>query len=395
MLTQLNPISYANPHLIDGGVYMSGSVQFKSDRCQWVVAWNWHGKRYQISRYKGRIMQQTHPVKKRDQGYIDCCRLLSQMQGSVEEGTFRLERWTGNHFTDVIPFFESWLATKTSKKPGTIRLYKSLFENHIKPWFEGNPVQLHEIQLDTLDALSNSINLAPSSKHLCMTILRACLDYAWRSKRIGEVPPFPKKGEYGIEKNKIKWLPEKRQMAVINAIPERHRAIFLFLKYHVRRPAEAMAMHKIDYDRFNRAFHIRRGVSGGKLVSSTKTMAEHIIPCHRAMIADIERLIDAEDGTPFMFSQKGRRYSEGVLRRIWAKACKVVGEDINLYSGLKHSSMSQFVNEKHLGIAETQCLSQHAKIESVMKYIEVDLERARGLMQTEVVIVNKKNRKVG
>jgi len=389
-----NNINYATPHQLDGGVYMSGSVQFKSDRCQWVVAWNWNGKRYQISRYKGRILAQTHTIKKRDQGYVDACRLLAQMQGDVENGVFRLEKYTGERFTDVIPFFESWIATKTSKKPGTIRLYKSLFNNHIKPWFVENPVQLHEVQLDTLDALSNSINLAAASKHLCMTIFRACLDYAWRSKRIPDVPPFPKRGEYGIEQPKIKWLPEARQMAVIDAIPEKHRAIFLFLKYHVRRPAEAMAMYKIDYDRFNRAFHVRRGVSGGKLVSSTKTGAEHIIPCHRAMIEDIERLVDAQDGTPFMFSQKGRRYSEGVLRRVWSKACKVVGEDINLYAGLKHSTMSQFVNQKHMGLAEVQMVSQHAKIESVLKYVEVDLERARELMQTSDVVKPEKLRKV-
>lgn len=363
---------------------MSGSVYFKRDRAQWGVAWNWQGKRYQISRYKGRLMAQTHPNPKRDQGCIDAHRLLAQMQGDVENGVFRIEKYTGNRYTDVIPFFEQWLSTKTSKKHGTIRLYKSLFANHIKPFFEANPVQLHEVQLDTLDSLANSINLSPASKHLAMTMFRAFLDYSWRSKRIPEVPPFPKKGEYGIEQHKIKWLPEKRQMEIIEAIPEKHRAIFLFLKYHVRRPAEAMALHKIDYDRFNRAFHIRRGISGGKLVTSTKTGVEHIVPCHRAMIADIERIVDAENGSPFMFTQRGRRYTEGVLRRAWEKACQKVGEDIGLYAGLKHSSMSQFVNEKRIGIAETQVVSQHAKIESVLKYVEVELDRARELMETGV-----------
>jgi len=205
-----------------------GTVQFKVDRRQWVIAWSWQGKRYQISRYKGRLMDQTHLDPCKDQGYIDACRLLAQIQGDVENGVFRIEKYTGNRFTDVIPFFESWIATKTGKKPGTVRLYKSLFRNHIQPFFEENSVQLHEVLLDTLDALANSIELAPSSRHLCMTIFRACLDYAWRSKRIPEMPPFPKKGEYGIEQNKIKWLPELRQMAVINAIPEKHRAIYSF-----------------------------------------------------------------------------------------------------------------------------------------------------------------------
>ena len=124
-----------------------------------------------------------------------------------------------------------------------------------------------------------------------------------------------------------------------------------------------MALHKTDYDRFNKAFHIKRGVSGGKLVTSTKTRAEHIAPCHRAMISDIERLVESDKGSSFLFVNRGKRYTEGVLSRIWAKACVEVRENIGLYAGLTHSSMSQFVNEKHLGLAEVQMISQHAKIE--------------------------------
>jgi integrase len=373
---------------------MSGSVYFKRDRAQWGVAWNWQGKRYQISRYKGRLMAQTHPNPKRDQGSIDAHRLLAQMQGDVENGVFRIEKYTGQRYTDVIPFFEQWLNTKTGKKPGTIRLYKSLFSNHIKPFFEENSTQLHEIQLDTLDAMIASIRLAPSSKNLCMTIFRAFLDYAWRSKRIPEMPPFPKRSEYGIESPAIKWLPESRQMAVIEAIPEKHKAIFLFLKYHLRRPAEAMALYKMDYDQFGKSFHIRRGISGGQLVTSTKTGAEHIIPCHRAMIAEIDRLVGMNESCPFMFVQHGRRYTEGVLNRVWKKACAAVGEDIELYSGLKHSSMSQFVNEKRLSMAELQIISGHKKIESVYKYASVELGRQRELLETEAGFESEKIRKV-
>lgn len=145
-----------------------------------------------------------------------------------------------------------------------------------------------------------------------------------------------------------------------------------------------MALHKIDYDRFNKAFHIRRGVSGGKLVTSTKTMAGHTIPCHRALISDIERLVEENNGSPFMFVNRGRRYTEGGMNRLWKKACAKVGEDIGLYAGLKYSSMSRFVNEKRLGLDETQMISQHAKIESVYKYVDVDLDRTRELMETDV-----------
>jgi integrase len=378
---------------------MSGSVYFKRDRAQWGVAWNWQGKRYQISRYKGRLMAQTHPNPKRDQGCIDANRLLAQMQGDVENGVFRIEKYTGNRYTDVIPFFEQWLKTKENKKPATQNLYRNFFKVHIKPFFEANPVQLHEIQLDTLDALLSSFKLGATSAYLCMMCFRSFMDYAWRSKKIQEIPPFPKRADYGMETPAIKWLPETRQMAVINAIPECHRTIFLFLKYHIRRPAEAMSLHKIDYDRFNQAFHIRRSISGEKLVSSTKTRAEHIIPCHSAMIDEIERLIESNPDSPYIFVNRlgrlpGKRYTSKALNLIWRNACKVVGEDIDLYSGLKHSSMSQFVNEKRLSLAEVQIVSDHARMESVKKYASVELARKRELMETLSVVEDQKLRKV-
>lgn len=40
---------------------MKGSIHFNKDRQQWRIAFRWHGKRYNISRYKGRLMVKTHP----------------------------------------------------------------------------------------------------------------------------------------------------------------------------------------------------------------------------------------------------------------------------------------------------------------------------------------------
>ena len=155
----LTPQPYSattTPNTIWGEAYMAGSVQFRKDRRQWIVAWDWHGKRYQISRYKGRLMVQTHPNQKKDQGYVDACRLLAQMQGDVENGVFRVEKYTGNRYTDVISYFEHWLEQKDNRKPATLKSYRGYFKNWIKPFFEENTVQLHEIQLDTLNSMRRS-----------------------------------------------------------------------------------------------------------------------------------------------------------------------------------------------------------------------------------------------
>ena len=370
-----------------GDFCMVGTTFFKKDRRQWIVIWPWKGKRYHISRYKGRLMHQTHPNKKKDYGYIKAVELLGAMRSDVEDGCFRLEKYTGKNYTDVIPYFEKWLERKAKKKPATYKGYNSYYKNWIKPFFQKNPVQLHEVQLDTLDSLLDSIKLQPKGKHNVMMAFHAFMDYAWRSRRIPAVPPFPKKSDYELVEPSIKWLPEVRQMSIIDAIPADHRPIFLWLKYHARRPAEACALHKIDYNRFDQSFTIRRSISARKLVNSTKTRAEHLIPCHSAMIETIEALLDQNPDSPFMFTnprarKKGARYTNESLNIIWKAACKIAGEDIDLYSGLKHSTLSQLYNEKGLSISDIQDVSDHARIESVRRYAKAELPRKRALMET-------------
>ena len=236
-------------------------------------------------------------------------------------------------------------------------------------------------------------------KYSIMMMFHGFMVYAWRSKRINEMPPFPKKSDYNLRTPAIKWIPEARQMAIINAIPEQDRPIFLFLKYHIRRPAEACALHKIDYDRFNDSFIVRRSISNEVLVQSTKTGAEHVIPCHSAMIDTVRRLVSENPTSPYLFVNErargaGKRYTGNALNKIWRKACEAVGEKIDLYSGVKHSSISQMLNEKRMPASDVQLVSDHARIESLKPYMSATLARKRELMETLSVVEPERLRKV-
>jgi integrase len=387
---------------------MKGKPYYASDRNRWRVGW-WDEKAKKwrlIDKYNGNYMpctafkmnagqillnEKNKPIPDKDkcQGYKLALKLLALIQGRWEQAnrgecTFRIEEFTKRDWTDVIPYFKKWLGTKEKKKPATYKGYKSYFKNWIKPFFESYPVQIHEIQLDTLDKLLDSLKLSGKGKHNVMMCFHAFLDYAWRSKRIFEIPPFPKKEDYEIVQPTITWLPSDRQIAIIKEIPEIHQPIFWFLKYHLRRPAEACALHKCDYDLINKVFTIRRSISARKLINSTKTNKEHIIPCHSNMVPLIDYL--AQQSGDFMFQnsrarKNGKRYTNESLNIIWKTACKTLGEDIDLYSGLKHSSCSQFINEQGMALSDLQTITDHARLDSVERYAKTEVARKRELME--------------
>lgn len=374
-----------------GGVCMKGSIYAQGNR--WIVGWWYQGKQWKITRYKGRILYRTHPEKERCYGYKSAQKCLSLMQNRYEKYSkglcaFRIEEFSGKGWTDVIEFYEKWLreVIEPNRKPATIKGYRSYLRNWIEPFFQKHPVMLHEIQLDILIKLMNYINLSGKGKLNVMMAFHACLDYAWRSKFVPEMPPFPKKKEYGIVEPTIRWLPEDRQLAIIDEIPKIHRAIFLWLKYHLRRPSEACALYKEDYDIFQTVFIIRRAISARRVLNNTKTNVEHVIPCHSSF-TDTAKTLYRQNTSNFLFTnprarRDGKRYTNESLNNIWEKACKQVGENIGLYSGLKHSSCSQYINEKGLSISELQIITDHARLDSVRKYAKVEVERKRALMET-------------
>jgi len=55
-----------------------------------------------------------------------------------------------------------------------------------------------------------------------------------------------------------------------------------------------------------------------------------------------------------------------------------VSDDIDMYSGLKHISCSQFINEKGYSMDEVQMITDHVRRESVKR---VQLEAKRRLLE--------------
>ena len=377
MLTNSLQIFNLRPN--KGGICMKGSIHFRGDRGYYYVSWVHKGHPYKVYKYNGEFLYHKKLAEK----------LLACMQSDEENGFFRIEKYTREVPTDVVPYLNTWIELqKDTLSPATFKDYYNSIKNHLIPWFEKHPVQLHEIRYDILCQLLNDIKRDGKGKLNVIYCLRRCLDFALKSGRIFSMPPLPERRLYHIDEKPIDWISEARQIKIIQAIPEIHQPIFWWLKYHIRRPSEAMALMKEDYDPHTDSFIIKRAFSAKKLVQHTKTHRQHIVPCHSEF-----KLIMAK--MPHTFSQfffsnpnsrlDGHHYQHDYLVDLWNKAAASVGETIRMYAGLKHSTCSQYINEKGLSVDELQMLTDHARRDSVLKYADVQLEAKRRIMEKKVI----------
>jgi integrase len=365
---------------------MTGSVHFQKDRGRWLVMWYYEleKRRIAITRYTPTWeFLETEKLAYKQLALVQRDWEL-HLQGLAR---FNPEKYTKRGATDVTTYFEEWMreAIEPTRTPATIKTYWSYFNNWIEPFSKENPVALHEIQFDTLVKFKNFIKCSPKTKMNVVMCLHKMLEFAHRSNRIPSMPPFPKKEDYALVEPTIDWIPVEQQQAILSAIPDEHRPVFEWLMLHFRRPGEAFALHKADYDQFRNAFTIRRAVSARTVIEQTKTRKVHVIPCVDEFTDTAKKLIGQDLDSPYLFvnpraRKDGRRYTHESANIIWKAACKGVGIDIALYHGVKHTSCTNFIEEGGT-VDELQILTDHARRESVLKYADISLERKRRMMQ--------------
>jgi hypothetical protein len=282
------------------GVCLAGSISQLPNGKFYV---SWYDKKlrknWKIYKYKGLPLYNREMADK----------LLSCMQSDVENGCFRLDKYTIGE-TDVVPYLRTWLdAIETTISPATYKDYRNSIENHLALFFHSHPISLHEIQYDNLVQLLASINRKGKGKLNTMMCLHRCLRYAKKSGRIQAMPEFPERHMYQIVDPVIQWLPSERQEAVIKAIPLEHQPIFWWLKYHMRRPSEACALLKEDFDGVS--FTVRRGFSAKRAVDRTKTGDIHIVPAGSAFL-------------PYVQIEEDKQHSRGIISPYFGSSARSI-----------------------------------------------------------------------
>lgn len=381
---------------------MKGSIQAHA-RGYWVIVWYHNGRHerfYNDFLHGGSKFWIRHKNKERCIGYEMASRCLTVIRNDWEsyqrgERAFDINKYR-DKYTDVIPYMETWLKTKEGKvMPGTMKPYKIAVNKHLIPFFERHPVQLHEIQKDTINLLLSELECAPKTKMNIINVLHACLMDANESNRIPKMPGFPKKGDYQIHKKPIAWITKEEQDSIFKHIPDEHKPIFTWLRQSWRREGEAIALLRSDYDKRIDAFVIHRGISDRRIVEKTKDGEIHVWPCDDVFRPHLKPGLERQDFSPYMFTcsssrMDGKRYTREILMRVWKDACAEVGVKIDIHRGLRTSGASSAINERGWSLEEAQEYGQWSKVDTLKTfYGRYDIERIRALQRKKVVPLRK------
>ncbi|MCP5058660.1 MAG: tyrosine-type recombinase/integrase [bacterium] len=169
------------------------------------------------------------------------------------------------------------------------------------------------------------------------------------------------------------------QQAILDAIPEDARGVYLAMARLCVRPSEAVVMNarqlcadgwvNVDVSRADRTIG-----SGEKSIKNDEAKR---LPLPDDLAEWINRWVPAEDRLRrkvlFNNPRTGGPWSEAALRRQWYRACDEVGVKISLYQGTKHSTATE-LRRRGIALDVIQQLCGHRDQRSTEVYAKLGEE---------------------
>ncbi len=248
-------------------------------------------------------------------------------------------------------------------------------EGHFSFW---DDVLLHEINYGLIEDWSHWLadrKLSPKTRKNIMGAFHSFLTWLKRRGELAGIPDFawPTVPEY-----EPTILSPRTQAAVLGAIPEEERGIFLAMGLLGVRPGEARAFetHDISFDDDGIAWlEVSKAMKGYQInapIRGTKTGKTAVLPCPIELQKWIERWVPREqrlEGVAlFLNPRTGDRWTPSAIRTTWHKACDAAGcPRVSPYEGLKHSCATKLLNDG-TPLDVVQKLLRHKDARSTQKY---------------------------
>jgi hypothetical protein len=396
---------YVTDHPRKEVVCVSGTVKFEPKR----------GKngRYVVWFYNPET-KRSEPIRRNTNGDFlyskkMAKRLLNIIQGDYERRhvvPFKLSKYKDTGGTNVVNFINFYIEHGMNHMSlGGKKTAISRLRNWVIPFFKPIKVMLHEITIGRLIELANYPPLKFKTRKNILYDFKGCLEYAVVKEKIPYCPPMPKQKYYKKDKDItpeediIHTIPRWKQIDILGAIPVEHQPIFLWLMSQPgRRPGEAYALHKSSYIQDTDSFYIKYNISDRKLVEKPKN-GRFVAKCSDTFRPLIARCLRTSGKFMFVNPNARRpegRYSDDTANRIWLEACKKIGftkldengkviAGIELYNGVKHSTMDHYLNDLGLSETDLMCLTGHKSLQSIKRYVRMNLNRQGQLLSKELV----------
>jgi integrase len=306
---------------------MKGTYRYDKKARRYYVSIYWQSKAYRIFRYNGEpIWHEKTAIK-----------LLNKVRAEIDDRTFDIRAYIPESPLTLKAFSETWL-NASNACDNTKRVYRSCIKKAIE--YFGPETDIRTITHSKLCLLYKDLPYSVKGKYNVLTTLKSMLNFAVKDGIIKILPPFPALS-IGLPEE-IQYLNYEEQQKVLNAIPERHRAIFEFAMEYGLRIGEVMALKKDCLK--NNEIIIKRSFSNNRLREATKTGKIRVYSITTKAKSVLDKT--ATSFSDFVFTVNGRdNYTARGLNKIWREACNISGIKIELYNAIRHSLGCQLLDE--------------------------------------------------
>lgn len=317
---------------------------------------------------------------------VDAARVLGHIQGELARGASIEEILAQYLPANAKPYrvtskIEAWLAGKHDEveagdlSPTYLRELRRYAhaDGHFSWWAEQNIFEITTAAVDDWNRWLRKRGISAKTRRNVIGAFRSMLGWL---KRRGELRELPEMPTVTTDEHSPKLISAEDQDAILAAIPEPRRGIFLALARLGLRPSEARALQPRDYrDGWLTVARASKGPRKDSPVRGTKTRRVRRVPVDDELKAWIEQYVRPADrlkGTAPLFRNPEGYTSDGrwlpsALRRTWSAACQKSGVQVGLYEGTKHAfatdAVRRGVQERHI-----QAFLGHADVRSTRRY---------------------------
>jgi integrase len=208
--------------------------------------------------------------------------------------------------------------------------------------------------------------LSPKTRSHVLAALKTFYHWLVERDELATVPRFPK---VRVTREIRATLSVEDQRAVLDAIDERKRGVFLALAYHGIRPKEALRLDVADYDFTLGVIAIRARKAKTKeaaLIQASDELRAWIASRVRPEL----RLKRAALFLNPLARTAHRRWSIDTLENVWNAAERRAGvRHVGLYAGTKHTSATEALR-RGASLEQIKAALRHADVRSTELYAQ-------------------------